>query len=258
MHKPKILFFDIETAPIIAAVWSLYSEGVVWTEKDWHLLSWAAKWAGEPRSKIRYRDQSRSKDISNDKAILKELRSLLDEADIVVGHNVDKFDRRKVNARLVLHGIDPPSSYKTLDTLKIARKHFAFTSNRLEYLADKLGASKKGKHSKYPGAELWKATLRGEPKAWKEMEKYNKLDVIVLEEVYKKLMPWDDALDFGVYSGQVEVMRCSCGSKKFKKNGNAYYSTGMFPRFACSSCGRELKAGKARIRAALKKGLLPK
>jgi len=44
MNKPKILLFDIETAPLQALVWGMWEQNVIRVEKDWYMLCWAAKW----------------------------------------------------------------------------------------------------------------------------------------------------------------------------------------------------------------------
>ena len=76
------------------------------------------------------------------------------------------------------------------------------------------------------------------------MEKYNKYDVLALEEVYKKLIPWDNnTINFNVYHDGTETV-CSCGSTDFARNGFFYSSTGKFQRYRCKSCGSEMKDRK--------------
>jgi DNA polymerase III epsilon subunit-like protein len=74
---------------------------------------------------------------------MKELWSLLDSSDYVIGHNVDGFDVKKVNNRFIILGMDLPYQYKTVDTLKLSRKYFPFESNGLDYIAVKLGGRPK-------------------------------------------------------------------------------------------------------------------
>jgi hypothetical protein len=191
-----------------------------------------------------YMDQRKAKDISNDKQILKGIWKLLDEADIVIGQNSKKFDQKKLNARFVYHGFQPPSSFKHIDTVVLARKHFGFTSNKLEYMTDKLCKKyKKLKHTKFQGFELWKECLSGNIKAWKEMERYNKYDVLSLEELYTKLIPWDSSINFNLYKEGTAIV-CTCGSENFIKRGFFYTSTGKFQRHKCSDCGAETRDRK--------------
>jgi hypothetical protein len=239
--KPKILVFDIETAPIIAHVWRIWDEniGLNQIKKDWHVLSWSAKWYEDPPSKIMYRDQRDAKNIENDKEILKDLWELIDQADILVTQNGVSFDVKKLNARFLANDLPPPSPCKNVDTFLIAKKKFGFTSNKLEYMTDKFCKKyKKLKHKKFPGFELWSAVLAGNKDAWKEMERYNKHDVLALEELFTKLMPWDNSINFNMYDYTDESnVVCSCGCKKFEKRGFYYTATAKFQRFRCTKCG---------------------
>ena len=109
--KPKILLFDIETAPMLAHVWSLWENNVSLSQLvgDWHVLSWSAKWLGAPENEVMYMDQRSAKDIENDSGILKELWHLLNECDGVITQNGKQFDQRKVQARFLIHDFDPNS-----------------------------------------------------------------------------------------------------------------------------------------------------
>lgn len=242
MNRPKILFYDIETAPILAHVWRLWDNnvGLNQIESDWHIMSWAAKWLDE--KEVMYADQSKAKDISDDKKILKQMWKLLDEADIVVTQNGIDFDQKKLNARFIIHGFQPPSSYKHVDICKIARQKFGFTSNKLEYLSSVLCTkNKKLTKRKFAGFELWKECLDGNLKAWREMQKYNKLDVTTLEELYHKIIPWDARINFDHYHNRTDNV-CTCGSKEFYRNGFVYTPVGKYQRYKCKECGSEVRS----------------
>lgn len=240
---PKVLVLDIETAPIMGYVWGLWDNnlGLNQIKSDWHILSWSAKWLGEPAAKIMYMDQRREKDLENDKRILGGIWALLDAADVVVTHNGVKFDQKKLNARFILNGMQAPSSYRSIDTLVIAKKHFAFTSNKLEYIAGELCTKyKKYTDRKYPGFELWVECLARNQDAWREMEKYNKYDVLALEELYHKLIPWDNSINFNVYTDAAERV-CKCGGNDFIKRGFFFSNINKFQRYKCRACGAETR-----------------
>lgn len=238
-NGPRVLFFDIETAPIVGYVWGLWDQNVALNQikTDWHVLSWSAKWLGDDT--VLYQDQRNAKQISDDKRLLKGIWDLLDEADIVVAQNGKEFDVKKLNARFVIQGFQPPSSFKVIDTLKLAKKHFGFTSNKLEYLSNTLNT----KHKKlvgnreFEGFTLWTACLAGNLKAWKEMERYNKYDVLALEELYERLIPWDSTVNFSLYhEGNGHV--CTCGSSRLQRRGFEFTATGKFQRYQCQDCGK--------------------
>lgn len=249
--KPRVLFLDIETAPILGYVWSLWQQNVALNQikQDWFVISWAAKWLDE--KEVLYQDQRNKRYIENDKAILKILWNLLDEADIVVTQNGVQFDAKKINARFILNKLKPPSSYRHIDTKILAKRHFAFTSNKLEYLTDKLCTKyKKLKHKKFPGFELWRECLAGNLEAWAELETYNKHDVLSLEELYKELSPWDTKINFNVYHDSEETV-CQCGHPVMIKYGYAYTNSGKFQRYRCKQCGADYR-GKTNLLSKMK------
>jgi len=240
---PKVLLLDIEIAPILAYVWDIWDQNIPLNQikEDWYILSWSAKWLDDPPNKVMYMDQRNSKNLENDKPLLEKIWTLLDDADIIITQNGKKFDQRKLNAKFVMNDIDPPSSFKHIDTLVLAKKHFGFTSNKLEYMSDKLCKKyKKLKHNKFPGFEMWKECLKGNKEAFKEMEKYNKYDVLALEELYNVISPWDKTINFNLYHDGTEHV-CNCGSTRFKKNGFDYTNSGKFRRYKCLDCGKEIR-----------------
>lgn len=241
MNKPKILYIDIETAPIMSEIWSIWNVqnvGLNQIRRDWFLLSYAAKWDGD--SKIFYRDQRGKKNKEDDKVLLQEIWNLLDQADIICGHNVRAFDLKKINSRFALAGMSPPSSYRIVDTLSVSRKHFSFTSYKLEFLSKKLCKKyKKLSHSKFPGHSLWTECLKDNKHAWQTMQHYNVRDVLTVEELYKVLKKWDNSINYAIYNDDRLGLLCSCGSKQFKRNGFAFTNFGKYQRFCCKKCNRE-------------------
>lgn len=224
---PKILFIDIETSPIIAHVWRLFDQnvGLNQIEADWSILSFCAKWKGS--EEIIYRDTRDREDFNDDSALLDDLWTLLNEADFVVGQNSKRFDVKKIFARFVLNGMPKPSTFRQIDTLDIAKRLFGFTSNKLEYMTDKLcTVYKKKKHSKFPGHDLWSQCIKGNVEAWEEMQEYNEYDVLSLEELYDIISSWDDKLpNFAVYVDQVLDM------SEWEEDGYHYSNLGKYKRY---------------------------
>ena len=238
---PKVLLFDIETIPLLGYFWSIWQQNVALNqiEMDWSIVSWSAKWLDDAPNKTMYMDQRNAPKLEDDKVLLQHIWNLLDKADIVIAQNGKNFDHKKLNARFILNGMQPPSTYKIIDTMLLAKKHFAFTSNKLEYLSDKLCTKfKKLKHQKFPGFELWQQCMKGNLEAFKEMEKYNKHDVLALEELYKKLIPWENSINFNTYSDDLENT-CKCGSTEFYKNGFYITQVGRYQKHKCKHCGAE-------------------
>ncbi len=242
ISKPKVLILDIETSPIISAVWMLFKQnvGLNQIKKDWYVISWSAKWLGEKDTY--YMDKRDSFDTEDDRELLEGIWDLIDQADWVVTQNGVKFDMKKLNARFILNGMKPPSSYKNIDTLLIAKSHFGFTSNKLEYMTDKLCKKyKKLPHAKFAGYELWKQCLLGNIDAWEEMKEYNTYDVLSLEELYTILRPWYKKHPNPNLYHDGEETYCTCGSTNLVANG--FHTTGVskFVRLSCQDCGAEVR-----------------
>jgi hypothetical protein len=245
-HLPKVLVFDIETSPILARVWGLWQQnvGLNQIKEDWFVMSYAAKWLGVDG--VIYEDLRGVIDDTDkgyrDADLLSGIWNLLNDADMVITQNGKKFDVKKLNARFIINGYQPPSGFKHIDTLQIAKRVFGFTSNKLEYMTDKLCVDfKKLKHGNFPGFELWQQCLADNLDAWKEMEEYNKHDVLSLEELYNKLAAWDDKHpNFSHYS-DAEGHVCRCGCKKFTRNGYAYTPASKFQKYRCTECGAEVR-----------------
>lgn len=235
---PRTLFIDIETAPILGHVWDLWNQNVGLNQivKDWHLLSFAAKWLGE--KKVIYEDQSHTKQIENDKPLVRSIWNLYNEADIVIGHNGKAFDVPKTKVRMLYHGLPPPSPFRQVDTKQEFQRQFGATSNKLEYLSDKFTDTPKDKHKEFPGHELWVECLRGNPRAWAEMRKYNIRDVVADEKLYLRILPWIEGHpNVGMYIDSDEPVCPNCGGRVHKVR-ICYTNAGAYQQYHCQKCGK--------------------
>jgi len=184
----KILLFDIETSPLVAYVWqkSLYNTNIRSDQviDDWNMISWAAKWLGDNEviHGIQTPKQAKNRD---DKAVTKGLHDILNQADVVIGHNVKKFDLKAFRSRALYYKLPPLRPFQVIDTLSVARSVFGFTYNSLDWLGEKLGIGNKIDTK----LELWKECLRGNKKALDDMLAYNIQDVLLLEDIYYELRP---------------------------------------------------------------------
>lgn len=236
--KPRILILDIETAPDIAYVWGVYQTNAVEIREHWHLLSYAARWYGQGRAWVRGNDDFGTP--TNDRRLLKELHGLLDEADIVVAHNGVDFDLKKITARFIVHGFNPPSPYKIVDTKRAVKQVAGFSSNRLDWLCSQLDIGRKIKHE---GFEMWKGCLRGEPKWWAKMKRYNLHDVRLLEELYTRIAPWIKQPNAALYHDGETCVNPACGSTDIHIYPRLYYAnTRAYKRMQCRACGKWARA----------------
>ena len=234
MRKPKIVLYDIETSPIIATTWSLYQDHINHTDilQDTFIISAAWKELGAKTVKSTSINDFKRKTADDDYGVCKTLREALEDVDILIGHNSKKFDTKKLNARLIAHGLKPLPKLVQLDTLKEIKKIAAFTSNRLDFLGKKLIGH--GKIDTSPG--MWLRAMRGERPAVAEMVKYNKIDVVRLEEVYLKIRPYIENHPFS--SPKSECACRNCGDNNLSKSKIRLSAGGIqMQQFQCKSCG---------------------
>ncbi len=249
----RVLILDIETTPNLAYVWRFFKENVGAKQVVEHteIMSFAYKWLGN--DEVTYYDTEHT----SEKNILPFLMEALDNADIVVAHNGSKFDLPTIMGRGLVAGLPPPSPFKVVDTLLVARYEFNFPANSLEYLSDVLGVTKKGKHEQFPGFELWAQCLQRNPEAWKELKIYNIQDVLSLEEIYLKMRPYMRRHpNIGVFE-ELDIPICpKCGSKHIQWRGFAHTNVGKFHRFQCNDCFGWGRSRYTLLDAKVKKNLM--
>jgi hypothetical protein len=235
-NLPKILIFDIETAPMEVYVWHLWKNTVTpqMVIKDRSMLSWSAKWLFE--DKIMGEKVTPVEAVNRtDESILSSLWNLLNEADMVIAHNGNQFDVKISNARFAVAGLLPPMPYKSIDTMLHARKVFGFPSYKLDCLNAYFGLDLKMDHE---GMDLWKSCVSGDGAALSTMLKYNKRDVAILEELYLKIRPWMKGHpNIGLYIDTDEAVCTNCGNEDLSWGGNYYTPAGRYRSFRCESCG---------------------
>lgn len=240
--KPRILIFDIETKPMLAYFWHMYQKivNLELLEEDWMVLTWSAKWLGEDEvmyDSVAFHNYKGGYDEEAEKPVVEGLWKLFDEADVVVAHNGDKFDKPKMNTRFLLHGLGQPSPYKTVDTLKIVKREFAFTSNKLAYITKFLGQVGKMDNEGFP---LWRKFINGDKEAQETMLEYNIQDSTELEGVYLSVCGWDSkAPNLALYYNDTDCRCNKCGSNHLHevKHKYAYTNLSKFPIYQCDDCG---------------------
>lgn len=186
----------------------------------------AYQWLGEKTQVI-------AVDTQSELSLLKKLHALLDEADIVIAHNGDSFDIKKINTRFIIHKIPPPSPYRTIDTKKVARSAAAFDSNSLNNLGLDMDEGEKIKHR---GFDMWEGCERGSKRDWADMKRYNKMDVDLLARIYLRLRPWIKNHPAVKYSKN--AITCDkCGSDRVTSQGTRIAKRRLVRRYQCQACG---------------------
>lgn len=235
-RKPRILLYDIETMANLSYVWAKYEQDVIAVNKHWYILTVAYKWLGESKTHVMSLPEFPiyKKDRTNDKQLVEALWKLFDEADVLIAHNGNSFDTKKVNARFLKHGLNPPTPYKQIDTKLVAKKYFRFDSNKLDDLGDYLGI---GRKINTGGFELWLGCANNDKKSWGLMCEYNKQDVNLLERVYNKMLPFmTDHPNHNLLLGTTHSCP-NCGHHTIQKRGFSFTRVSKSQRYQCTKCG---------------------
>ena len=233
---PRVLVLDIESAPMLSYTWGLWQQNInpamrVEDNRS-YMMTIAMKWLGE--NEVFYLE-TRTED---DSKLVRKVLAYLDEADFVIGHNAKKFDMKKINAYAILNGLNPPSPYKVIDTMLMAKQQFSFERNTLAYLSNALCTETKSGHGKFQGFSLWSECMKGNEEAWAEMKHYNIQDIKATEELYMKLRPWAKGHPNMVTTSDSYKRRCTvCSSSKVHKHGFSRTNVSKFQMYKCDSCG---------------------
>lgn len=246
----KILHIDIETAPNKVYTWGLWNQNIAINQivEPGYTLCWAAKWHG--KKEIMFNSIYES----SEKEMLEEVHDLLGKADAVTHYNGRKFDIPTLNKEFILNDMPVPDPYHQIDLLHVAKKQFKFPSNKLDYISQALGLGSKTKHM---GMDLWKECMAGNDKAWKIMKKYNKQDVILLEKLYDRLLPWIKTHpNHALYSDSNRPVCPNCGSEHVVKKGVETTLTMSYQRYRCGDCGTPLRGRTNILNKYKKKNIL--
>lgn len=240
---PKILIFDIETAPMRAFVWKRYKENVSLdqTISESYMLCWSAKWlySTEVLGDILTPEESIRE---NDSRIVDSLYQLIDSADIIVAYNGRNFDIPYMNQRFLYYGYPPYTPVHIVDPYETAKNVFRFSSNKMDNLATQLGLQNKLSTD----FDLWKGCVNGNRECLNRMLEYNKQDVVVLEEIYCRILPWiKNHPNISNYMNDKESC-VKCGTSKIRKVAGRFFYTpsGKYELFRCSKCGAIFRGKK--------------
>ena len=233
----RILILDIETSPNLAHVWGIWQQNVALNQiaETGRVLSFAAKWYGEKAVHFQGDFDFDLEVLGRHDEMVHAAWEMLDEADIVVHYNGTSFDIPHLNREFALAGLTPPSPYKQVDLLQVARRQFRFVSNKLDHVSREFGVGGKVNTG---GFELWLGCLAGDPKAWRKMRRYNINDVKITEAVYSAMLPWiTNHPHVGLYGDDPEKNVCGRCEGRLQRRGFATTQLGKFQRYQCQTCG---------------------
>ena len=138
-----------------------------------------------------------------------------------------------LNNRLLLLDLEPIGPVKVIDTLTLAQRNFRLASNRLDYLARVLGLGSKIKTD----FGLWRQCYLGDETALARLARYNRRDVVLLSQVFERLLPYVNNLPRLVETDG--EMACPyCGKSKLVARGYHRTQVSTFRKVQCVFCQR--------------------
>jgi DNA polymerase elongation subunit (family B) len=246
--KLKVVLLDIESSPIHGLAWETYNTSLLRILEPSKIISvaWKELSVDETQCVCLADYKGYKAGVLDDMKLVAAAWDVLDQADVVITHNGDNFDLRKLNARFIAHGFTAPSDYKSIDTLKSSRKYFRFDRNKLDYIGDYLNA---GHKMETGGFKLWLDCFAGDKAAWKKLKEYNKQDVLLLENVYLKLRPYiANHPNLSLLSNSNTMGCASCQSHNLQKRGFSFTLAGRKQRYQCNDCGSWTTGAYERIK----------
>jgi len=241
-RKVKIFCGDVETSASIVYTFSRFKAFVKPDQviQEPYMLTWAGKFVGNPNI-ISYKlpdfEEQFKEDHTNDRLLIEAMWKVLDECDIFVAHNA-RFDVGWFNQRCLYWGMNPPSPYKVIDTLRELKQICALPSNSLAASANYFELPNRKLDN--AGWSLWQRCMQGEPEAFDEMETYNIGDITTLEDLYLKLRPFmKNHPNVALYQDSQDECCVACGSNKLEVivGKSAYTQLSEFEVLRCE-CGK--------------------
>lgn len=235
----KILSIDIETTPAIGYIWGLRDQnlGLEQVIQPSRVLCFAARFLGERKMHF-HADWT-----DGHEAMVYAAWELLDEADVVMHYNGKRFDVEHLEREFLeldeaarrggLEILGPPSPYKQLDLLNTTRR-FRTMSHKLQYVTRNLGMAGKHEHEGFP---LWAKAMSGDARARKVMERYNKQDVVLLEDLHEAVRPWiRDYPSVPLHDGVAGCPRCGAPEDKSQRRGTYKTRVSEYQQLQCQVC----------------------
>ena len=233
----RVLVLDLERVPAWTKplpVWDMRGLQNKYLSPD-DIESWgrticlAYQWWGEPIQFIaEWQEGGRE-------GYLAAAKELLERADVLVGHNSQKFDFPHLKGDLMMAGLGTVPEPKHVDTLLMARKHANWEANHLDTLTKRLGIP--AKTDKYRIQTAMDA-VAGDVKKQREIERYNRGDVRATTGLATVLRPWWN-VNLGLFEEDPNRPVCTaCKSRRLQRRGFAVKAALRYPRWHCQKCGK--------------------
>lgn len=232
--KPKILFYDIETRPLLVWVWGLGEQVVRHHQlarggSSYGIICIAFAWNDGKPAKVLHWDYKKQ----DSGKVVREFDKIIRQADITIGKNSDRFDVKHINTQRLIHNLPPLPEWvdNTDDLEKQLRKYFKFPSQSLDYISKALGLGGKVKMEFQDWVDIVEKTNKA---SFLKMCRYNKKDVEDTRALWYRIQSHiKPKLNMATFHGD---FRCrNCGSKNLRKDGTRSRGKITYQEWFCRS-----------------------
>lgn len=245
-YKEKILFYDIETAPLKFWGWGCGKQVV----RHGQLVKGHSRYGiicitycfndGKPAKCINwdYEKQDTKSVVEQFDAVIEEYKP-----DIIIGKNSDRFDNKHLNTIRMWNKLPSKNGwFQYCDDLeKQMRKYFYLPSHALDYISNELGLGGKIKME----FQDWINIVEKDPvnglKSFKKMCNYGKKDIVDTRTIWDYCVEYFDrkgtSNHIGVMAGHDRTSCNKCGSTDTAIKQYRTTKSGMDRvQLQCSSC----------------------
>lgn len=220
----KLVLFDLETSPALAAVFSLGDTHLT----DDHIIEgtepkiFTMQYINGCTGPVKYLTAKLDRGPDgwlkiDDTELLEKGVKILNEADIVLGQNIKSFDIKVFQERLKLLRLTPLNPEFVMDTLSISRKSFRPMSHSLDHRSRMYGLGGKIKMT----IKDWKDLILGKVELKDKMLPYGVKDAVDTNIVFWNDLPYSDLPKTTVYKIreliQAEQKCVQCEAKRQSK-----------------------------------------
>lgn len=231
MTDARMLAIDIETMPGLVYTYDLFQPVISHKAivEPSRIICYSAQWYGEKKV------QFSSEYHDGPKEMLESLWNVMNEADIVLGYNTQRFDVPWIRGELMMNGLTAPSPVKHIDLFQTIKSNTRLMSKKLDYVSHRLLDDKKiDVNTMTLAIECQSPDPEVQRKAWNKMRTYSKKDTALLFPIFDQIKSFVK-MPHPLAEGDD---RCRhCGSYNLHSRGTAKTLNGSYQRFVCTDCG---------------------
>lgn len=240
--KTRVTYFDTERAPLLGWFWELGEQRIHYGQIVQHDFFTSCQWQYDDGKVQEYSlldNPNFDKDPMNDLVVVKKMREIMENTDVLVAHNGRRFDWPKFKAKMIYHRLKPVRKPHIFDTLTEARTS-SFVSNKLGNLAKLLKTIEKLDNPTDFGKLVF-GSIKERRAEIKKSVKYGLGDIPALKEIFYVLHPYsENRINIKTLSEPCSCPRCK--SDNIGTRGESKLLSGMVrTQYICLSCKHRFK-----------------